>query len=129
MTSTREDLETDLARLSIQLTFVAYHAWDMVNAVAITLARLVSRRGRFLQWETAAAVAQRTRKLDVKGFYDSMRSSPAIATIGLVSVALFHPAAFPAASQEVPSELRTAEWSWSTPPTLRWPTRSAPARR
>ena len=88
-----EDLETDLARLSIQLTFVAYHAWDMVNAVAVTLARLVSRRGPFLQWETAAAVAQRTRKLDVKGFYDSMRSSPTIAAIGLLSALALRPAA------------------------------------
>ncbi len=92
-----EDLETDLARLSIQLTFVAYHAWDMVNAVAITLARMASRRGRFLQWETAAAVAQRTRKLDVKGFYDSMRSSPTIATAGLLSVAVLRPSALPVA--------------------------------
>ncbi len=89
----REDLATDLARLSIQLTFVAYHAWDMANAVAVTLARLVSGRGRFLQWETAAAVAQRTRKLDVGGFYDSMRSSPAIAAVGLVLVAVARPSA------------------------------------
>ena len=92
-----EDLETDLARLSIQLTFVAYHAWDMVNAVAITLARLVSRRGRFLQWETAAAVAQRTRKLDARGFYESMRSSPTIAAIGLFGALALEPAALPVA--------------------------------
>jgi cyclic beta-1,2-glucan synthetase len=89
-----EDLETDLARLSVQLTFVAYHAWDMVNAVAVTLARLVSRRGRFLQWETAAAVAARTRKLDVRGFYDSMRSSPIIATLALLAVIALRPSAF-----------------------------------
>ena len=92
-----DDLETDLARLSLQLIFVAYHAWDMVNAVGITLARLVSRRGRFLQWETAAAVAQRTRKLDVRGFYDSMRSSPTIATIGLLGAVAVRPAALPVA--------------------------------
>ena len=82
----REDLATDLARVSIQLTFVAYQAWDMLDAVGVTLARLVSRRGRFLQWETAAAVAQRTRKLDVRGFYEAMRSSPIIAAIGLLFV-------------------------------------------
>ena len=92
-----EDLETDLARLSLQLIFVAYHAWDMVNAVGVTLARLVSRRGRFLQWETAAAVSQRTRKLDVRGFYDSMRSSPTIATIGLLGALAVRPAALPVA--------------------------------
>jgi cyclic beta-1,2-glucan synthetase len=93
-----EDLETDLARVSVQLTFVAYHAWDMVNAVAVTLARLVSRRGRFLQWETAAAVAQRTRRLSAAGFYDSMRSSPTIATLALLSVIVLQPWAFPVAA-------------------------------
>jgi cyclic beta-1,2-glucan synthetase len=90
-----EDLETDLVRLSIQLTFVAYHAWDMVHAVGITVARLISGRGRFLQWETAAAVAQRTRKLDVNGFYHSMRSSPALALIGLAGTIALRPAALP----------------------------------
>jgi cyclic beta-1,2-glucan synthetase len=89
--SIAEDLATDLARVSIQLTFVAYQAWDMLDAAGVTVARLVSRRGRFLQWETAAAVAQRTRKLDVRGFYEAMRSSPFIAAIGLLFVMVIRP--------------------------------------
>ncbi len=91
--SITEDLATDLARVSIQLTFVAYQAWDMLDAAGVTVARLVSRRGRFLQWETAAAVAQRTRKLDVRGFYEAMRSSPFIASIGLLFVIVARPSA------------------------------------
>jgi cyclic beta-1,2-glucan synthetase len=92
-----EDFETDLARVSIQLTFLAHQAWDMLDAVGVTLARLVTRRGPFLQWETAAAVAQRTRKLDIPGYYQSMRSSPVIAAVGLLMVLGFRPAALPAA--------------------------------
>ena len=88
-----EDLETDLARIAIQLTFLAYQAWDMLDAVGVTLARLVSRRGRLLQWETAAAVAQRTRKLEVRGYYQSMRSSPSIASLGLLAVLIARPSA------------------------------------
>ena len=91
--STAEDLATDLARVSIQLTFIAYQAWDMLDAAGVTVARLVSRRGRFLQWETAAAVAQRTRKLDVHGYYEAMRSGPTIAAIGLFAVTVARPGA------------------------------------
>ena len=47
-----------------------------------------SRRGRFLQWETAAAVAQRTRKLDVtrllRGACDRARSSRRSACCSLI---------------------------------------------
>ena len=63
--------------VTVQLTFVAYHAWDMVHAVGLTLARLATSAGAMLQWETAAAVAQRTQRLDLRGFYRAMRSSPA----------------------------------------------------
>ena len=52
-----EDLGTDLARIAIHLTFLAHQAWDMLDAVGVTLARLITGQGRFLQWETAAAVA------------------------------------------------------------------------
>ncbi|HYB94655.1 MAG TPA: glucoamylase family protein [Vicinamibacterales bacterium] len=79
-----EDLATDLARVSIHLTFLAYQAWDMVDAVGVTLARMITRQGRFLQWETAAAVAQRARKLDVAGYYRAMRSSAFIAAGALL---------------------------------------------
>jgi len=95
-----EDLETDVARVSVQLTFLAHQAWDMADAVAVTLVRLVSRRRR-LQWETAAAVAQRTRKLNVSGYYQSMRSSPLIAALGLMMVLLLQPSALPVAAPVV----------------------------
>jgi cyclic beta-1,2-glucan synthetase len=88
-----EDLGTDLARVSIQLTFVAHQAWDMLDAVGVTIARLVTRSGRFLQWETAAAVAQRTGRLTLGGYYDAMRASPIIAVIAVVATAAGRPSA------------------------------------
>jgi cyclic beta-1,2-glucan synthetase len=92
-----EDLQTDLARVSIQLMFVAYQAYDMVHAVGLTLVRLATNAGGMLQWETAAAVAQRTRRLDARGFYRAMQSSPAIAAAALLLVLIARPSAFPVA--------------------------------
>ena len=40
-----EDLGTDLARVAIHLTFLAHQAWDMLDAVGVTLARLITRQG------------------------------------------------------------------------------------
>jgi len=88
-----EDLGTDLARIAIQLTFVAHQAWDMLDAVGVTIARLITRSGPFLQWETAAAVAQRTGRLTVSGYYDAMRASPIIAGIALLLTAIARPSA------------------------------------
>ena len=88
-----EDLGTDLARVAIQLTFVAHQAWDMLDAVGVTIARLITRSGRFLQWETAAAVAQRTGCLTRRGYYDAMRASPIIAGLALIVTVIARPAA------------------------------------
>jgi cyclic beta-1,2-glucan synthetase len=92
-----EDLEADLARVALHLTFVAHQAWDMLHAVAVTLARLLRGQGRLLQWETAAAVAQRHGKLAAPEFYRAMRASPIIAGIGLVLVVISRPSALPIA--------------------------------
>lgn len=92
-----EDLEADLARVSLHLTFLAHQAWDMLHAVGVTLARLVRGQGRLLQWETAAAVAQRHGSLQAPQFYDAMRASPLIAGAGLLLVLVARPAAVPIA--------------------------------
>jgi cyclic beta-1,2-glucan synthetase len=92
-----EDLGTDLARVAIQLTFLAHQAWDMLDAVGVTLARLITRQGRFLQWETAAAAAARAQRLGVGGFYTAMRASPIIAGLALIVVTAVRPEGLPAA--------------------------------
>ena len=95
--ATAEDLATDLARVSVQLTFIANQAYDMLHAAGLTVARLIRNKGPFLQWETAAAVAQRTRRLDMRGFYNAMTSSPAIAFVAALLVLVIRPLAMPAA--------------------------------
>ena len=92
-----EDFGTDLARVAIHLTFLAQQAWEMIDAVGVTLARLLTGHGRFLQWETAAAVAQRAGRLDARGFYGAMRASPILAGIALFVTLLARPQGLPAA--------------------------------
>jgi cyclic beta-1,2-glucan synthetase len=92
-----EDLEADLARVALHLAFLAHQAWDMLHAVAVTLARLLRGQGRLLQWETAAAVAQRHGTLHAPEFYRAMRASPIIAGVGLLVVAVSRPAGLPIA--------------------------------
>ncbi len=92
-----EDLQADLARAALQVTFLAHQAWDMLHAVVVTVARLLHGQGRLLQWETAAAVAQRHGALKVPAFYRSMRASPVIAGVALLLVVTLRPAAWPPA--------------------------------
>ncbi len=92
-----EDLEADLARVALHLTFLAHQAWDMLHAVGVTLTRLLRGQGRLLQWETAAAVAQRHGSLKAPEFYQAMRASPVIAGVALLLVLVARPAGLPAA--------------------------------
>jgi cyclic beta-1,2-glucan synthetase len=52
-----EALRTNLAQALVRVTFLAYHASEMVHAIVLTLSRLVLTRRRLLEWETAASVA------------------------------------------------------------------------
>ena len=83
-----EDLQADLARVLLQLTFLAHQAWDMLHAVGLTLARLVTANSRLLQWETAAAVAQRTATPRTRTFFAAMMASPIIGGAGLLVVSI-----------------------------------------
>jgi len=55
----REDAATSLAQTGLQLTFLASHAWERVHAIGLTLVRLTATQRRLLEWETAAASAER----------------------------------------------------------------------
>ena len=54
-----EDLQTALAQVALQLTFLANQACEMAHAIGLTLVRLASTQRRLLEWETAAASAAR----------------------------------------------------------------------
>ena len=84
-----EDVRTTLARIALQVTFLAYEAWAMVHAITVTLVRLAITQRRLLEWETAAASAARLEGLGGRGprqFLTTMVASPAVALAGLVLV-------------------------------------------
>jgi cyclic beta-1,2-glucan synthetase len=79
----RDDAATALAQVVLSLTFLAYHAWDTVHAIGLTLIRLAVTKRRLLEWETAATTAAKAAGLvGRKGllrFVTDMVSSPVIA--------------------------------------------------
>jgi cyclic beta-1,2-glucan synthetase len=91
-----EDLSTACAQALLVLVFLPYHAWEMVDAIARTLLRLVITQRRLLDWETAAAQVARTAGLyrtGVGSFYAAMAASPLAAAILGLLVALLRPQA------------------------------------
>jgi cyclic beta-1,2-glucan synthetase len=90
----REDAATALAQAGLQVTFLASQAWERVHAIALTLFRLTATQRRLLEWETAAASAERGRhRDDVRAFLGEMVASPLVALLGFVLVAAARPSA------------------------------------
>ncbi|HSD67060.1 MAG TPA: DUF3131 domain-containing protein, partial [Vicinamibacteria bacterium] len=95
----REDAATALAQTGLQLTFLASQAWERVHAIGLTLVRLTTTQRRLLEWETAAASAERMRHRDTaRDFLRAMMASPLLALVGLALVAAVRPAALGAAA-------------------------------
>jgi cyclic beta-1,2-glucan synthetase len=77
------ELELAIAQVVLDITMLAYQAWQMVHAIGLTLVRRVITRRRLLEWETAAATSSRLgRRGDLRSFAADMWVGP------LVSVAL-----------------------------------------
>ncbi|HSD33126.1 MAG TPA: glucoamylase family protein, partial [Gemmatimonadales bacterium] len=80
-----DDVKTAGAQTLLQITFLAYHAYEMAHAIALTLVRLVVTQRRLLEWETAAAGAARAAGLSPRAgallFLVEMAASPFIALI------------------------------------------------
>jgi cyclic beta-1,2-glucan synthetase len=91
-----EEMRTALAQVALQITFLAYQAHEMVDAIGLTLVRLTLTQRRLLEWETAAAAA-RAHGAGARLFLRTMRASPAVAALGLVLVLLQRPSALSAA--------------------------------
>ena len=62
------DVKTDMARVTLQIVFLANTTASMLHAIALTLVRLVFTRRRLLEWETAAATAARVFGPDTRTF-------------------------------------------------------------
>jgi len=98
----KEDAETALTQIVLQLTFLAYHAYEMVHAIVLTLVRLVFTQRRLLEWETAAAAAAKAAGLTRRGragsFVSAMLPSPLIAAVVSAMVMAVRPSAMTVAA-------------------------------
>jgi cyclic beta-1,2-glucan synthetase len=92
-----EDLRTALAQILLTVTFLAYHAYEMLHAIILTLVRMVVTQRRLLEWETAAAAAARSAGLGSRGgkrvFVVEMVASPVTAAVLLPVVLSGRPGA------------------------------------
>jgi cyclic beta-1,2-glucan synthetase len=90
-----DDVKTAGAQTLLQITFLAYHAYEMAHAIALTLVRLVVTQRRLLEWETAAAAAARAAGLSPRAgaflFLVEMAASPLIALSLLVLILAARP--------------------------------------
>jgi cyclic beta-1,2-glucan synthetase len=97
-----EKTRTALAQVVVTVSFLAYHAADMLHAIGVTLVRLLITQRRLLEWETAAAATARAiglaRSRGVITFATEMATSPLLATLMLLAVALARPQSLPAAA-------------------------------
>jgi cyclic beta-1,2-glucan synthetase len=92
-----QDAVTALAQIALSIIFLAFHAFDSLHAIGLTLVRLAVTKRRLLEWETAATAAARASGVGgmrgLNRFADSMISSPLIATLtALAIVAVNRPA-------------------------------------
>jgi len=95
--SVAEEFNTAVARASLQLTFLAAQAADMLHAIAVTVTRVFFTHRSLLEWETAAASARRMGTPRLLGFLKPMAASPAIAIVSVALLWCVHPHALRAA--------------------------------
>ncbi len=78
------------AQVLLDLVLLPYDAFTMLNAIALTLVRMVITQRRLLEWETAAATAARATGLfSLRGarvFFLEMWAGPATAVVVLLAV-------------------------------------------
>ncbi len=78
-----DDLSTTVVQSLLSLAFLAYHAYQTIHAIVLTLVRLAFTKRRLLEWETAAVAAARAAGLrGWRGrlqFMLEMIASPAVA--------------------------------------------------
>jgi cyclic beta-1,2-glucan synthetase len=96
-----EEVRTALARASLDVSLLAYRAWEMAHAIVLTLVRLLITQRRLLEWETAAVASARAAGLigqgGLRAFTLEMAASPLTAVLLAPVVALVRPSALPTA--------------------------------
>ena len=96
------DTTIALAQMALGVMFLAFHAFDTVHAIAVTLVRLTVTRRRLLEWETAAMTTAKTAGLTgweaLQRFAMEMVSSPVTAAIVGIMIVSLNPRALPVAA-------------------------------
>ena len=90
------DLSLGASQIGLTLTFIAYQAWLMTDAIVRTLVRLLFTRRNLLQWVTAAQ-ARHAVDLNLLATYGRMVASVLVAFAVLLTVAVARPQALWAA--------------------------------
>jgi cyclic beta-1,2-glucan synthetase len=67
-----------LGQIFLTLAFLAYDTFISVNAIGITLLRLLVTHKRLLEWQTSSD-SERTTRADLAGFYATMWIAPGLA--------------------------------------------------
>jgi cyclic beta-1,2-glucan synthetase len=95
------DTVTSLSQVLLTLTLLAFHAFEAVHAITVTLTRLIVTRRRMLEWETAASTAARAAGLigqkGLRRFVTEMMASPITAGVALLLVLAWRPGSLPVA--------------------------------
>jgi cyclic beta-1,2-glucan glucanotransferase len=96
-----EEVKTAFARVVVRVTFLAFHAAEMLHAIVLTLVRIGVTQRRLLEWETAASTAARATGLvglaGMRAFMGEMIASPLIGVGLALIVAAARPEAMAAA--------------------------------
>ncbi|HUJ26573.1 MAG TPA: carbohydrate-binding protein, partial [Myxococcales bacterium] len=97
----RSELQEAGAQVLLQVALLAYHAYEMVHAIVLTLVRMVITQRRLLEWETAAAGAARAAGLLARQgprvFAVEMWAGPVAALVVLAGMLPAHRESLPVA--------------------------------
>jgi cyclic beta-1,2-glucan synthetase len=110
------ELETAFVQVLLELTLLAYHAYEMLHAIVLTLVRMVITQRRLLEWETAAAGAVRAAGLlsrrGLRVFLAEMWAGPAATLVVLLGVLPLHATALPVALPFLAAWLASPAVAW-----------------
>jgi cyclic beta-1,2-glucan synthetase len=90
------DLSLGSAQIGLTVTFLAYQAWLMSDAILRTFARMFITRRNLLQWVTAAQ-SRSAANLDTSAVFARMLGGTLLGVVAIVTVAFVHPGALTAA--------------------------------
>ena len=110
------ELETAIVQVLLEITLLAYHAYEMLHAIVLTLIRMVITQRRLLEWETAAAGAARAAGLlsrrGLQVFLTEMWAGPAATLVVLLGMLPLRAAALPVALPFLTAWLASPAVAW-----------------